>query len=237
MKWAYGITTVPSRATTTLPRTLASLKESGFGSPHLFIDELVDRALPTNTVDWRKFNLPFTLHIPQVHEQPNNLGNWYLAAWELYLRNPSADYYALFEDDIVLCRNVQSYLNALPLPQAVYWNLYLAPNNASLDHAETKGFAPSRQKGKGALALVFGRKQLTQLFKQDYYVDYPASAMRKKSLDGTILNALRTAGIREHTHYPSLVLHTGDVSSLKHGKFGTASTFLGESYDAMELLK
>jgi hypothetical protein len=36
--WAYGITTVPSRLTTLLPRTITSLAAAGFDKPHLFVD-------------------------------------------------------------------------------------------------------------------------------------------------------------------------------------------------------
>src|SRR5688572_13834079 len=97
VRWAYGVTTVPKRRRDLLPRTLGSLAAGGFAAPWLFVDGCDE--LP----GWRaEFVAPgraagVTCRYPLVRAY----ANWGLALGELWLRDPHADRYAVFQDDFV----------------------------------------------------------------------------------------------------------------------------------------
>src|SRR3954465_7467772 len=88
--WAYGITTVPERRYDLLPRTIHSLARGGFDLPRLFID-----GHEKSYHEWD--TLPQTIRYPAIR----TMGNWLLGLWELYIREPAADRYAIFQDDCV----------------------------------------------------------------------------------------------------------------------------------------
>ena len=136
MKWACGITSVLDRSEL-LMRTQRSLRGAGFDEPLLRYD--FGRVGP-----W---------------------GNWILCLHEVCLRNPFVDRYVMFQDDVIVVKNLRGYLDQQRYPDAGYWNLYTAPSNQ--DHIEGlgggTGFHQSNQLGKGALALVFDRETLRKL--------------------------------------------------------------------------
>lgn len=216
MQWSYGLTTIPERGDL-LARTLASLASAGFDSPLVFTDE------------------------PRL----GVVGRWMLSAWELYLRNPWADRFAVFQDDLVTCRNVRAYLEQSPYPDKGYLNLYTAQSNEGL--AIEPGWFQSRdiatngtkklQSGRGALALVFSRATLATLFASRAFVDKPYDRARgDRSIDGAIVNAMNLAGWREYVHNPSLVLHTGKTSTMNKSD-GTLMSLLHAVEGTNERLK
>jgi hypothetical protein len=119
--WAYGVTTIPLRRTDYLPKTLESLARAGFDRPRLFVDG------SQSDVRYRDFGeLETTFHYPAVRLY----GNWILALWELFLRNPGAQRYALFQDDLLACTNLRQYLERVPYPKGGgYLNLFSSPAN------------------------------------------------------------------------------------------------------------
>ncbi len=231
MLWSYGVTTVPARLGSTLPRTLASLARAGFDRPRLFVDGAKYSA------GWDDFGLEVTTRHPSIRP-PTNFANWILSLWELYLRQPDADLYAVFEDDIVLCRNVRAYMEAGAVALAKgYWNLYTVPTNGRLPRAK-HGWFRSDQLGKGALSLVFTRGGVQELLSSQYFVCLPCNEVRGwKNIDGGIVTAMKKNGWSEYVHLPSLVQHVGDESVIGNKWRDPADTFPGEEFDAMELLK
>lgn len=230
MKWAYGVTTVPSRLKDLLPQTLASLKAGGFLKPRLFVDGVED------VTEYKKFGLEITNHNPPI----KTFGNWVLTLWELYLREPLADRYAIFQDDFVTYKNLRQYLEKCVYTRKTYWNLYTFPVNQKLAPKGGKtGWFEANQLGKGAVALVFDRETVTTLLGQDHMLRRPqGSGPRKyRAVDGAVVTALRKAGWKEHTHNPSLVQHTGVHSSMGNRKQQLSESFRGEDFDATELLK
>jgi hypothetical protein len=250
LKWAYGVTTVPERRSTLLPRTLASLRRGGFENPRLFVDG------DNDAESWeQEFGLRVTTHFPSVR----TFGNWMLALWELYIREPKADRYAIFQDDLVTYVNLRQYLEAstakpqvaeVQPPQGrqrnrfahksqrnaaqVYWNLYSFPSNEKL--ATGPGWHMSNQRGLGALALVFPRAAVIALLSSEHMADRPQSANRGyRNVDGGIVTALAKAQYSEVVHSPTLVMHTGIQSSMGSKFHELATTFRGEHFDAMEL--
>lgn len=247
LKWQYGVTTVPSRRGDLLPRTLASLKAGGFPTPHLFVDG-------SKTVsDWEKdFGLPVTARWPQKR----TYANWLLSLWELYFMNPHADRYAMFQDDFVTYQNLRMYLESVPYPGngKGYCNLYTFPSNQQLCPRafvqgrgnvgdQLQGWYQSNQMGLGAVALVFSNEAVVTLLSHPHMVKRVKDKDRGwRITDGGIVEAMSyQSGWKEYVHNPSLVQHTGDVTSLQNGLIHSphpkAKSFRGEDFDAMTLLQ
>lgn len=222
--WSYGVTTVPERFTDLLPRTLSSLALAGFDAPRLFIDGIAE--IPSQYRELRGYEA--TLHYPKLR----TFGNWITALWELYLRNPIANRYAIFQDDLVTYKNLRQYLDECDYPKHGYWNLYTFPENQK----PYKGWYLSNQQGKGAVGLVLNNEATRKLLATEYMVDRPLCPKRGHSaIDGGIVSAFAKAGWQEWVHNPSLLQHTGDKSSMGNGYQPKAENFMGEQFDALEL--
>ncbi len=251
LTWEYGVTTVPMRRHTTLPRTLESLHFAGFGQPRLFIDGIRD----PHEHDFHLFGLETTCRFPAAKV----VGNWILSIWELYIRNSDADRYAIFQDDFVTYPNLREYLDRVPYPDRGYCNLYTFPANERKAQHGT-GWFKSNQNGLGAVALVFTKEAVRALFSNLHLFDKcnaqpnrcknclklpeacsrcwdTAKRLRIKAVDGGIVTAMTKAGWHEYCHMPSLVQHIGDVSSAGNGKHAQAESFRGEQYNVLGLLK
>lgn len=254
IKWAYGVTATPKRKNDLLPRTLSSLADAGFPSPRLFVDGILN----SEATEWEdRFNLLVTPRYPKVR----TFTNWVLALAELYLREPTARRYAIFQDDIVCCLNLRQYLDLIQYPDGRdgkprgYLNLYTFPQNEELAAVENResndskgesskvepkkmvGFYPSDQKGKGAQALVFNRECVQDLLTQTHMIMRVQDVTRgHKAIDGGIVTALAKVGWIEYVHYPSLVQHTGMQSSMGNMPQPLAPSFRGEDYDALQLV-
>ena len=168
-------------------------------------------------------------------------GNWVTALWELYVRDPKAGRYVIFQDDIITYKNLRDYLDTVSFGPNQYWNLYTYPVNhafARKDNPNDSGFFQSNQQGKGALALVFDREGVLKLLGHEHMLKRPQDAARgHRSIDGGIVDTMRKQGCREMIHLPSLVQHIGTMSSMGNGLQELADTFRGENFDATELIK
>lgn len=236
VKWAYGVTTIPQRRKDLLPKTLASLREGGFDQPRLFVDGEKDPQ------SWeREFKLETTARFPAILP----FGNWVLALGELFIREPLAARYAIFQDDLLVYRNLRSYLEASPFPEKAYQNLYNVPQNEELSNGR-KGWYESNQKGRGAVGLVFSRDGVITLLTHLHMIERPMSAQRGwRNIDGGIISAMRKSGYKELVHCPSLLQHQGLESSIgiNHGSRWKnfpqklSETWRGEDFNALELLE
>jgi len=244
LTWAYGVTTVPERKDTLLPRTLASLRSDGFDTPTLFVDGAKHGDIARN---WMEYNLPVVTRAGRIKA----FGNWILAMWELFLRNPTADRYVLFQDDLLAYPNLRQYLERIPYPLNGYLNLITQLMNEEFIKDKPVGFhespwmatTPQRlQYGKGAVALVFDRPAVMALLSSNFLVrravdDNPK--VKDRNVDGAIVTAMNYAGFREYIHSPSLVCHIGAVSTIRQGGDWSLSqprTWRGESFNALDLL-
>lgn len=230
MLWSYGVTTVPERFDILLPKTIESLKSAGFDNPRLFIDGCVD---PKQYLE----SFP-SLEITVRREQIRSYGNWVLALWELYIRSARADRYAIFQDDLVACKNLKSYLESCTYPECGYLNLYTHPQNQELaNRSGFTGWFESNQRGRGAVGLVFNRPAVVALLGQQVFIAKPQHPIKgHKSIDGVVLTSMRNAGFKEYTHNPSLIEHTGEVSSMGNRQHPTSESFPGEEYDLITKL-
>lgn len=235
VKWAYGVTTVPQRFDKLLPDTLASLKLGGFDKPRLFIDSMI------NPEEHAKCKAYYKLEVTCRSPRVGVFGNWVLSIWELYLRDPTADRYVIFQDDIVVCRNLRQYLNTYRYVDSIYWNLYNMPVNEALRPSDDTGWYDSSQSGLGALALVLSRPALVTLLQSPYFTAYPQDCHKgTRSIDGAVAVSFKNIGWKERVHYPSLVQHVGMQTSMVHVKKKPnppSESFRGENFDAMELIK
>lgn len=227
MYWAYGITTVPSRRNDLFTRTLESLKKAGFDSPRIFVDQ----CSKANDL-YSGFNLPIS-----SRDGIRTAGHWVLSMYELYIRHPTAERFALFQDDFVTVKNLCRYLELAPYPENGYLNLYTFPSNQSLANGR-KGWYESNQLGRGAVALVFSREAVIKLLGHSYLVERFQDQKRGyKAIDGGIVETMKRAGVKEYVHNPSLTQHTGLESSMGNPRHQLAQSFPGENFDALDLLK
>ena len=222
MQWAYGITTVPSRICELFPRTLDSLRRAGFDKPRIFVDG------GKNGYD--HFGLPVTYRETNLRTH----GNFILSLYELYIRDPSAERYAMFQDDFVTCAGLKEYLERW-YPDKGYLNLYTFPHNQQLSLGR-EGWYESDQMGKGAVALVFSAEAIEVLLTSNHMFNRPKDPIRgHKSVDGGIVESFKKAGWKEYVHNPSLVQHTGLYSSMGNGQHALAVSFRGEEFDLRTL--
>ncbi len=230
MKWTYGITTVPCRRDGLLGNTVSSLRKAGFDEPRIFVDGLNDPKA------YERFNLPVTVREPPPLKI---VGNWVLAMWEMFVREPFADRYVLFQDDIEAVKNLRQYLEKCKYPKKGYLNLYTFKEN--FQHTKgVPGWHLSNQRGMGALGLVFNREGLMLLLASSTLVSKPIAANKNrswKSLDGGVFQAMKNIGWREYIHNPSLLQHRGGVSTLGNSHYPPIETFPKEGFDAMSLVE
>lgn len=241
--WAYGLTTVKSRFNDLLPRTLSSLAKAGFENPHIFVDGPEGLALPYT--------------ITNRCSRIRTYGNWVLGLAEIYIRNPTAMLYAMFQDDFTACRNLKAYLSktctskddcqVLRGTPMLYWNLFTFPSRPPLGNQHlcpkdgngryVDGWYKSNQHGHGAVALIFSRQGVIDLLCHNHIVARPQDVhWGHKKLDGGICQAYRYANYTELVHYPSLVQHIGDKSSMENAPHPRAEEYRGEDFDALSLL-
>lgn len=236
IKWAYGVTTVPSRRGTFLPTTLQSLRTAGFGNPHLF----VDGDTYSDGASWgREFKLDVTV---RGGNPVKTFGNWLLSVYELYIRNPHCNRFAIFQDDFVTYKNLRHYLDRCPYPPAGYWNLFTTGSNSFEEMRKLRmdtppdgyrGWYRANQLGRGAVALIMDRRCIQVLLGTSHMIERPTHASRSTvAVDGAIVTALNKEGWSEFVHYPSLVDHIGVKSSMGHPPHAPAIGFLGENVDA-----
>lgn len=194
---------------------------AGFDEPHLFVDGAASPA-EHQTVYPR---LDKTFRHPAV----GVYGNWVLSLAELYIGNPKVDRYAVFQDDLVACRNLRYYLDRTKMPDKGYLNLFTYRQVAFTE----QGWHLSNQYGRGAVALVFTKDAVAALLTHQRMVDKPRTVPnRDRAVDGAVALTMLAAGWKEWVHHPSLVDHTGDDSTIGNRRGRRAASFAGEGFDA-----
>lgn len=235
MRWAYGVTCVPERFETTLRKTLKSLQKAGFPDPVLYID------------GYTASTIPFRLRAECNRERQGVAKNWLISFVRLYLSDPIADVYIMFQDDIVLCTNTRSYLEQLGFPENGYCNLITMAENDRLTANEPRGWVSAStipgnkelQTGRGAVALVFPRPAALALLQSSHiWRRFENPTRGPLFIDGGVVTALNQQGFREYVHNPSLVDHIGYESTVRSSRWGRiVSRFPGESWDALQWVK
>jgi GT2 family glycosyltransferase len=228
LSWSYGITTVPERSGGLLLRTVESLRAAGFSYPHLFVDGCSDATA------YRELGLPVTTHQRNVR----TTGHWILSLWELWAKNPHADRFAIFQDDMVANIGLRDYLDHCKWPgEKSYLNLLTFRENHELLKDAAVGWHRSNQRGMGAVALVFDAVAVKAILSSPHLVGWIKDRSRGHRLvDRAISQSLGKLGFTEWVHNPSLIQHTGEVSSMGSDKHPQSTCFRGEDFDATTLL-
>ena len=230
IRWSYGVTTVPDRVDSGLTKqTLDSLWRAGFKDPHVFVDGRTS-----------SYEVPMTTRCPPTRIAPH----WILSLAELYLRYTGADRFAVFQDDLAACSNLRLYLEGVAYPEKGYLNLFTFLGNEDVVRGKPDGWYKSHlldgsdhlQSGRGALGLVFDREAvLTLLGSRWLWEEFQDVQFGWRKIDGKVANAMNRAGFFEYVHNPSLLLHTGEIST-KGASDPPALTFRGEAWNALESL-
>jgi hypothetical protein len=234
--WSYGVITTPLRRETLLPRTLRSLRLAGFDDPLLSVDNYTGE-------DYSQFGLRMTTHNKRV----DNFANWYLTAVQVYLENPFADLYAVFEDDFVMSAGAREYLECSCKSEEEYYSLFTDPRNAARCSKTHQGWFVADQLGRGAVGLVFNRKPFMTLLSDVGMLIHPTNKdiddprrgvpRGKEYVDGMIVTIMKRHSIIEMCHRPSIVQHVGTTSSRPGaGSFPPSQCFNGEGYDLRALI-
>lgn len=238
-EWAVGVTTSPRREPT-IHRTVDSLKESGFfptvfAEPGSFVD--VDAPVVQRTFRhgcWK---------------------NYVETLRDLLSLKPDAQAIAVFQDDIVICKNVKDFLehDLWPGLRTGAVSLY------SAEEYESQGVVGIDKRGfmvLGLCAVVYPRDvahRLVHEFGHDWRgchckTSYVDDVTKKKAADTWVSSSLKAMG-RDVFHYrPSLVQHISDVSSVGHGgrhqvrpdtnvKYRMSEHFPGEKADVFDVWK
>jgi hypothetical protein len=170
-----------------------------------------------------------------------------MALVELYLRNPLADRFALFQDDLLAAKNLRGYLSHCEIPKMGYLNLYTAMFNEDLVKGKEERWHKSDQKGRGALAYVFDNDAVIAMLSAPHTWGKPRDLLPYgrgyRNIDGGVITALTQAGYTEYVHNPTLVQHTGlnqttigIEEGIQQQQYPTATTWRGEEWDAKSLL-
>jgi hypothetical protein len=237
MKWAVGLTTVPSRVERTLRRSIDSLWEAGWKDPRVFLDGTSPFLPPWLTTK------PMTVRSPGM----NGFANWVMGLEELVFRFPDYDRYLMVQDDVLYCKGLREYLEQTPWIPGTYLNLILYPDNdIGKPHPGYVGWYPCNRNGQGAQALVFDVAAVETLLthpvfyrrRLDRNLDNRGREMRTRNIDGGVSKAFEKMGYREYVHSPSLVDHIVEepsvIGNLTQPKI---SAFPGEDFDCRTLRK
>ena len=228
--WQYAVTTVSTRADNLLLTTLESLAASGFNNPTISVDGYLQTTNFANLTVIERDNIKAYPH-------------WVLTLHELFLRNPWAQYYAIFQDDFVCVPNLRAYLTSCEYPAKGYLNLFtFMENDALVARAGTQGWVPAAradegyQLGRSAVALVFNHEAVITLLTSPHMLTRMYDAVTGlKSIDGAVVTAMHKAGYTEYVHNPSLVQHIGEVSSMGNKKHPQSKCFQPD-FDPLTLI-
>ncbi|MES2789464.1 MAG: hypothetical protein V4719_07570 [Planctomycetota bacterium] len=199
------MTTAPRRIPT-LAESLASVAAAGWSSLRLFAE-------PGSLIPKEWSHLPVSWRDQVLGAYPN----WLMGLQELYLRQPHADAYLMFQDDLLMAADTRRYLEyALwPNPEAGIVSLYCPSHHGNAADAGFHRLDPGWG-AWGALAYVFTPESLLGLL-SDYRVQCHRRYGRAnglKNIDSVAGEWCLRTGRPYYVHVPSLLQHTGSASTL-----------------------
>lgn len=208
-QWAVGVTTAP-RPVATVSRTVESLKQSGF-HPIVFAEPRSDVNLDCLVI-----------------ERQHRLGCWrnYVQTIKDLLQlRPQAEAIAIFQDDIVVCRDLRDFLehDLWPSAQTGVVSLYSAEE---YEAGESVGIDRRGKMILGLCAAIYPRHIAEKLVSDEYskdwrgchaqqgYVDDP---VKKKAADTWVAESLKKMNKKVYHYRPSLAQHVAETSAIGHG--------------------
>lgn len=210
--WAVGVTTA-ARRVPRLSATLDSLLAAGWTRDEITVFAEPDAPVPE---DWPT---------ARATEQLGGWRNWLRALNEL-LKNEHADAIAIVQDDIIATPETRRFLDAVELPANTG---VFSPYCSSVYRAEDGAAGPFRVNPPdfrgikafgfaGACFLVFPREVAIRIARDAFVAGYAEN----RYIDGVVGHVVtRRLQKSLYCHWPSLVQHVGDTSTLHGGATAT----------------
>lgn len=214
VQWAAGVTTAP-RKTPTLDTCLRSIERAGWVNIRIFADG--------------ECSVPEGYDVTRRTPAAGAFSNWWLSLQELVSRSPNAKWYALFQDDVILCQGVRERVEQLdPKGMLSLYQSFHHPNQKMEEFQEGKKFV-------GALALVIPQSVAHKMVSSSFGLAHRLMKNRQNDyIDGGVGQWCQENKIPLLIHGPSLAQHIGETSTLGHREPASA-TFVGEQFDAKSL--
>lgn len=200
LRWAVGVLTAP-RPEPTIGQTLRGLRDAGFDDVHLFAEP--GSIIPPEFAHW-----PRTVHGRRL----GNIPNFFVSLAALFLGQPDADAYGLFEDDFETARGLRAWCDEQfwPVGSGLV-SLYTCQAHQDLEpgwHVRALGTFRTF----GGLAFVF-RRDVLQAFLGDGRVLETRRRGLIHGIDQVVGEWAARRGIGVAYHTPSLVAHIGHSST------------------------
>lgn len=212
MKFSIGITTA-ERQQPTLERCILSYSKAFSTKCTIFAEPNVDKIKTNNK--W----------ISREREY-GCWTNWIYSLQFLFVSEPGSDYYCIFQDDIVFCKNIESYLGTIELPKifSIFKpNIYL--KNEDIWSKQDRG-------GMLWMAQTFfiHSSLVPSLLRDKKCWKLPGN----KQIDNRIGVWAKEKGQQVYYHCPSLCQHIGETSTIWNSdlsNYRSADDFVGEDFN------
>lgn len=163
------------------------------------------------------------------------LGPWnnWISSLDRLMQTGKSDYYGVFQDDIVLCKNWRAYLSSIDLPPV--FSLFTPKRYLA---GEKTWVAVYEGRKLWMAQALFFRRDIAEALLNDAEVH---NVYGSRNIDNRIGDFLERAGHPMYFHNPSLCEHVGEKSTMweKATLEGdrVAANFPGEDFDAMSLCR
>jgi hypothetical protein len=225
--WCVGITACP-RTTGVVDQVIDSLRQNDW-QPTIYAE-------PETKIDTKD------ARIVRRDKIYGCWTNWICALHDMYVNDVHAEGYAIFEDDILICKNLRNYLEHLmPRFERLGALSLYTPERQARMHFGQACVHDNAYRGDavwGTQAVVFSNYSLAFFLSSRTTINHRRIGIGKgnnKNRDSAIGVWAKAENQPFYYHTPSLVQHVGEESSVEH-EFHCASDFVGDSYDAMQLL-
>jgi glycosyltransferase involved in cell wall biosynthesis len=218
LTWQIGLLTAPRRVPT-IRKTLENLDGAGFGPIHIFAEP--GSALPADIENGR-----LTIHTRRL----GNFANFYSSLATLFERDPDADCYAIFQDDILVAMGAREWCEREFWPQGAGIVSLFTPQIHSDGLPGWTLKSPGFYRIYGAQALVF-RGDVVRRFLADPLVLH-SHGLYEHNDDAVVSGWAARNQLPIAYHSPSLVQHVGTVSSIY--AYGPDPRVVADAVDSVE---
>ncbi len=220
LDWAVGLVTAP-RPEPTIGQTLESLRAAGFDSVHIFAE-------PGSPIPDEFRGFPVTVHGRSL----GNLGNFFTSLFALYMMNPRAEAYALFQDDILAARGLRPWCDREFWPEQTGLVSFFTSRVYSADTVGWRVLRLGFFRTYGAQAFAFRRDVLEQFLTDGRSLQFRKT--RDEGDDAVVGEWATRAGIGIAYHTPSLVQHVGTAAAIARVGHGLGRASVAEAVDSVE---
>lgn len=212
MKFSVGITTA-KRENLTLDRCLVSYNGAFITNCTIFAEPDVDKIETNNKWISRE-------------RQYGCWDNWIFSLRDLYKSGPESEFYCIFQDDIVFCKNIESYLGTIELPKI--FSIF-----KPRVYSKNEGVWSKQDRGGSlwmAQTLFIHRSIIPSLLTDRTIWKLSGN----KQIDNRVGMWAKKIGQQVYYHCPSLCQHIGEKSTIWNDanldNYRSADDFVGEEF-------